>query len=172
MSYVVLCLDVSELIARYSQPNVQLLCLVTVTYFASDSPTIYSFEILPRFQVYAKMSNEDSDDTISMDGRLYDLALGDGLTDNELADEMQKLSDHNVAPKTPKVASIIVIPEGTNQAVMNLELTSARLEASATKHMVHPPTKTNRNKSGSAKIKSAPSKEGPLPALFSKAALK
>lgn len=107
------------------------------------------------------MSSECSDDTISLDGKMYDVALGDGLTDNELTEELEKLSDINAAPRVPKVASIIVIPDKTK---------TPRMDQSAR------PIKLNRNKTDSSKHKVAPPKGktpvGPLPALFSKAAEK
>lgn len=104
-----------------------------------------------------------SDDTLSMDGALYDAALGEGLTDNELAEEMVGMPNGTEAPKTPKLASVIVIPEG-------LEISAAR------RHESHPSTKINRVRTDSAKTKSAHPKVkaqlGPLPAVFKKAAEK
>lgn len=121
--------------------------------------------------------SEGSDDTISMDGTLYDAALGEGLTDNEIADELEKMPYGTKTPGTPKLASAIVIPEGSNPSAMDLGPPVDRLITSAAKHHEnHPSIKINRNRIESAKTKPAQPKGkvplGPLPALFSKAAAK
>lgn len=121
------------------------------------------------------MSNVPSDsDTISMDGKLYDLAIGsdlDGLTDNEIRTELDIISDEeeedninvtikegikpNWAEIPPRLASVVVIP-GSNKRVVKDLIPLSRKESPSTPNREHnPQIQKNKNRNGSAKRRSS-----------------
>lgn len=132
-------------------------------------------KLLSNFRLSMNMDqvNSETSDVSSLNGDLMDIALGsdlDGLTDNEVNDEINGMSEsddddgvnvtikegikpnYSVGPK-PKVASIMVVPEATKRSIIDLipkqsdSLGPLGIKSAST---ALKPTKS-RNKNGSAK---------------------
>lgn len=137
-------------------------------------------------------NNEVSDsDTVSLDGKLYEMALAsdmDGLTDGEIREELEDLSEDDdginvtikegikpnciVDPSPPRVASVMVIPEATKRTMADLIPKSGVPTIATNRTSADGTTKKNRNKNGSAKKKKSFNKQkdsaGSLVSMLSK----
>lgn len=154
-------------------------CTYPPTCFGVPEPGLPGFQItnpfhsLNCFRSTMERRNSESSDTISLNGNLFDLAMGrdlDGLTDNELKEEVDLLSDeddginvtikeivkpsHSVAQTPLAVASVLVVPEATKKSLANLIPGKHRQPVVDSKPTHESGSTNKRNRAGSVKRRS------------------